>query len=73
MHLSHGVQVEKLREGKLKKAGVKDGFVITRLNNQPVSSADDIERILDENDGNGLLIEGKYKGDDRMSYLGLGL
>ncbi|MBI1227035.1 MAG: Do family serine endopeptidase [Bacteroidetes bacterium] len=73
MNLSHGVQVDKLREGKLKKAGVKEGFVITRLNNQPVSSADDIERILDENDGNGLLIEGKYKGDNRMTYLGLGL
>lgn len=73
MHLSHGVQVDKVRDGKLKKAGVKDGFVITRLNNQPVSSTDDMERILDENDGNGLLIEGKYKGDDRMTYLGLGL
>ncbi len=73
MHLSHGVQVEKLRDGKLKKAGVRDGFVITRLNNQPVSSEDDIARILDENDGNGLLIEGKYKGENRMTYLGLGL
>ncbi|MCC6726350.1 MAG: Do family serine endopeptidase [Saprospiraceae bacterium] len=73
MHLSHGVQVEKLRSGKLKEAVVKEGFVITRLNNQPVSSTDDIERILNENDGNGLLIEGKYKGDDRMTYLGLGL
>ncbi|MBK9014000.1 MAG: trypsin-like peptidase domain-containing protein [Saprospiraceae bacterium] len=73
INLSHGVQVEKLREGKLKKAGVEEGFVIIRLNNQPVSSEDDIERILNENDGNGLLIEGKYKGDDRMTYLGLGL
>jgi len=73
LKLSHGVQVEKLRDGKLKKAGVREGFVITRLNNQPVSSTDDIARILDENDGNGVLIEGKYKGDDRMTYLGLGI
>lgn len=73
MGLSHGVMVENLRNGKLKAAGVRDGFVITKMNNQPVSSEDDIQRILDENDGNGVLMEGKYKGDQKMTYYGFGL
>ena len=71
--VSHGVQVENLRSGKLKSAGIREGFVITRMNNQPVSSEDDIQRILDENDGSGVLIEGIYKGEKEMTYYGFGL
>ncbi|MCB9341852.1 MAG: Do family serine endopeptidase [Lewinellaceae bacterium] len=73
LDLSHGVKVENLHSGKLKSAGVQEGFIITKMNNQPVSSEDDIQRILDENDGNGVLIEGKYKGERDMVYYGFGL
>ncbi len=73
LNLSHGVQVERLHNGKLKSAGVREGFIITKMNNQPVSSERDIQRILDETNGNGVLIEGQYKGDESMTYYGFGL
>jgi Do/DeqQ family serine protease len=70
--LSHGVLVENLRSGKLKSAGVQEGFIITKMNNQPVGNEDDIQRILDENDGGGVLIEGRYKGERKTMYYGFG-
>lgn len=73
MSLSHGVRVENLRSGKLKTAGVREGFIITRMNNHPVSSEADIQRLLENSDSNGVLIEGKYNGDDHLTYYGFGL
>ncbi len=43
--VSGGVKVTGLKDGKFKKAGLKDGFVITEINNQRVSSQDDVEAI----------------------------
>lgn len=72
MGLSNGVRVAKLGEGKLKNAGIREGFVIVSISNQPVSSADDIQRILDAHEGSGILIEGKYPGQSEMQYFGFG-
>lgn len=70
LNLSNGVRVAQLREGKLRNAGVREGFVIININNQPVSSADDVQRILDEHEGSGILLEGKYPGQEEMQYIG---
>lgn len=43
--ISSGVQVTDLRNGPLKNAGVKEGFIITKVNNNPVDSFDNIEYI----------------------------
>ena len=72
MNLSNGVRVTKLRDGKLRNAGVREGFIIININNQPVSSADDVQRILDEDQASGTLLEGKYPGQDERQYYGFG-
>ncbi len=43
--ISHGVQVTGLKNGLLKNSGIKDGFIITEVNDNPVNSADDLEYI----------------------------
>lgn len=43
--LSTGVQVQGVKPGPVKDAGIKDGFVITDINGSSVNSSDDVERI----------------------------
>lgn len=46
--ISGGVQVTGLKAGSFKDAGVKDGFIILSINDIPVSSPDDVERIYNQ-------------------------
>lgn len=45
--LDYGVEVKSLSKGKLQQAGVKQGFIIVKINNQAIRSVDDIETALD--------------------------
>ena len=46
--ISQGLKVVGVKAGKFKNAGIKDGFVITDINNVPVSSRDDVENIYNQ-------------------------
>lgn len=48
LSISNGVKVTGVREGKFKAAGVRDGFIITTINDEPVNSSDDVETIYDQ-------------------------
>lgn len=69
--ISGGVQVTKLGDGILRDAGIKEGFIITEIDNQPVRTSKDIENALDNKKG-GILIEGIYPNRTR-AYYGFGL
>lgn len=43
--LGSGLQVTGLKDGKFKRAGIKDGFIILDINNARVKSQDDVEQI----------------------------
>ena len=43
--ISSGVKVTGVKDGKFKRAGIKDGFIITDINNQRVKDQDDVEDI----------------------------
>ena len=69
--ISGGVKVKQLFSGKLMRAGVQEGFIITRVDKQPVNDQEDILRILQGKKG-GVLIEGVYpNGKER--YYGFGM
>ncbi len=55
--LDHGVKVLHLTDGKLRSAGLEEGFVITRVNKQDVDAPKDVERLVEGSEG-GILIEG---------------
>jgi len=69
--IKNGVKVAELQEGKLKASGVKPGFIITQINNKPVSSVDELNRILNSIRG-GVYLEGVYQNGS-VAYYAFGL
>ncbi len=57
--IRYGVKIVELSPGKFSKAGVEEGFIITRLNNKPVTSIAELKKILNNTRG-GVYIEGIY-------------
>ncbi|MCH5246614.1 MAG: Do family serine endopeptidase [Muribaculaceae bacterium] len=45
--VSSGVQVIDLKDGKFKKSGIKEGFIILEINNSRVLSVENVEKIYD--------------------------
>lgn len=71
LRLEHGVKVSAVDAGKFRSSGIKEGFIITRVDQEPVRSAGELERILANKRG-GVLLEGYYPNGTR-AYYGLGL
>ena len=69
--LRYGVQVTDLQSGKLMSAGVRKGFIITSINNTPIKTTDDIEKIISNAKG-GVYIEGEYP-NGRPGYYAFGM
>ena len=46
--ISKGLKVVGIKAGKFKNAGIRDGFIITDINNMPVDSRDDVENIYNQ-------------------------
>jgi S1-C subfamily serine protease len=66
-----GVQVKELQTGKLKAAGLREGFIITSIDNMEVKSAGEVTEYLSSKRG-GVLIEGVYPNGMR-AYYGFGM
>lgn len=69
--LRNGLQVRNLSSGKLKVAGVKEGFIITRVDRKTVQSSQDVMNALSKKEG-GVLIEGVYP-NGLTAYYGFGM
>ncbi|GAB4134711.1 MAG: trypsin-like peptidase domain-containing protein [Bacteroidia bacterium] len=67
LNLKNGLKVTKLNAGKLRSAGIREGFIITTIDKKPVTSADELKTIL-ENKKGGILIEGVYSNGMRAYY-----
>jgi Do/DeqQ family serine protease len=55
--IDRGIKVTKAGSGKLKDAGLVQGFIITDVNKKPVYDLDDFKRIVSNANG-GILVEG---------------
>jgi len=44
--LKYGVKVAELQTGRLKSEGVKEGFIITQVNNKPVYTVGELDKII---------------------------
>lgn len=68
LRVQNGVKVAELRPGKLSNAGVRLGFVITRINDVPVNGISDISAVLAKVADNGrVVVDGVYP-DGQVAY-----
>ncbi|MBI2967346.1 MAG: Do family serine endopeptidase [Bacteroidetes bacterium] len=66
-----GVKIAQLKGGKLLGAGIREGFIITKIDRKKIFSAEDVTAAL-ENKKGGVLIEGVYP-NGMKGYYGFGL
>ncbi|MEO5643203.1 MAG: Do family serine endopeptidase [Bacteroidia bacterium] len=67
LNVENGLRVSKLEAGKLRNSGIREGFIITSVDKNKVSSPEELKRILDSKKG-GILIEGVYPNGSRAYY-----
>lgn len=66
--ISGGVQVKDLKDGILtEQTRIKEGFIITSVNNQKVNSVDQLKQAL-ENSGSSAIISGIYPDQPQKEY-----
>jgi len=66
--INGGVQVKDLQDGILtQQTRIKEGFIITKINNQKVNSVDQLKQAL-ENAGNSAIISGVYPDHPQTEY-----
>ncbi len=69
--LRGGVEIVELHSGLLKDQGVKQGFIITQIDRNPIYEVDDVANVL-RNASGGILIEGIYP-NGVVAYYAIGL
>lgn len=71
LNISSGVKIESLGAGKLKSAGLQNGMIITKINNQSVTNAEELTKKLRESNG-GVLLEVMTRSGMK-DYVAIGL
>jgi S1-C subfamily serine protease len=72
-NVRNGLKVTKLYDGKLKQyTSIREGFVITAVNNRTVSSVQSFLEAVEAQQG-GIMLEGKYAGDPTYYYYAFGM
>ena len=69
--IKYGMEVANLGEGKLRNAGVRQGFIITQIDGNKITNREDLIKILSNKTG-GVLVEGIYPNRTR-AYYGFGM
>jgi len=69
--IDYGLQVTGLSNGKLKNAGIKEGFIITQVDGKAIRTEADLNSSLANKQG-GVLVEGIYPNRTR-AYYGFGM
>jgi len=69
LRIRSGVKVKDVGEGKLKEYGIRNGYIITAVNDKPVNSAKDIQNIINSVAPKGqILFKGVYPSGQTAYY-----
>lgn len=71
LRIKYGLKVSKVGTGKLSKAGVKDGYIITQANRVPINNEEDLKKVIDVID-EGLFLSGIYP-NGKVTYYAINL
>ncbi len=66
-NLDGGVLIKSIENGPWKKAGVKEGFIITHIDKVPIETVEDLNQVLELKHG-AILVEGIYKLGNRATF-----
>ena len=72
LEISYGLEVLKVNGGKMKEAGVPKGFIIQRINDEPMRSFDDLQeavRSANQSKEQILVIRGIYPTGKRGGFV----
>lgn len=74
LNIKHGVKISKISAGKLRSAGLTEGIIITKINNDEVTSVEQLVAELKNNSDKkkGVLLE-IMNDSGRKDYVGFGL
>jgi serine protease Do len=68
------VQITNLQPGKLtSQTDVREGFIITKVNDQPVRTTEEPEKALNKRKGSGVMFEGVYENTRGTFFYAFGL
>jgi Do/DeqQ family serine protease len=67
LDLDGGVQLNDIEDGKWKEAGIKEGYIITKIQNRQIRTVNDLMASL-ANASGGILIEGVYPDGKEVLY-----
>lgn len=68
-----GVQITSIGYGKIADmTNIQEGFIITKVNNQPVSSVEELTKTLEGQNG-GIMLEGIYPNSPEVFYYAFGI
>jgi len=71
LKINNGVKIDQLLNGKLRRVGIKEGFIVTKVNHKTVSTVDELTQAINKA-SNGILLEGIYE-NGRREYYGFGI
>lgn len=72
-NVENGLKVTGIRQGKIREfTKMKEGFIITKIDNDAVRAKGDVDRILRNKKGS-IVIEGFYPGSPTIIYYGFGI
>ncbi len=69
LDINYGIKIKSLNKGKLKEAGLKEGFIITNVNKKPMYEVNDFKREIGNNPRGGILVEGIYSNGETAYYV----
>ena len=71
LDIENGIKITELSSGKLKDAGLEEGFIITHVNKKPIYEVNDFKREIGNARG-GILVEGIYPNGE-LAYFVFGV
>jgi S1-C subfamily serine protease len=71
LNIDGGVKIANLNKGKLQETGVREGFIITKVDKTKVKNSKELIKALEGSSG-GVLLEGYYPNGAK-AYYGFGM
>ena len=72
LNTDHGIKITSIGAGKLRSLGLREGMVVRKVNNEKVSSVEELTSYLKSEQNNGILLEIMLENGE-VDYVGFGL